>query len=300
MAVAPQAPWLHKAVTAAVADAGGIPVDVEDAEALIWNFGTADELARTLARAPGVTWVQLPAAGVEAYGTLFGDGRLWTSAKGAFAEPVAEHALALTLAGLRELPKRARAHTWGPKGGRTLFDRRVTLIGSGGVARALLDLLRPFRARVTVVRKGVGPLPGVGGVLPFERISKGIAGADVVVLAAALTAETELMIGEAELRAMGPGCLLVNVARGRLVDTGALVDALNEDTIAGAALDVVDPEPLPDEHPLWRIGRCLITPHTANPAETERDHLARRIAANVRARISGGELEGVVDAKLGY
>ncbi|MDQ6900579.1 MAG: D-isomer specific 2-hydroxyacid dehydrogenase family protein [Candidatus Dormibacteraeota bacterium] len=300
VAIAPQTPGLADPMREAVESAGGRVVEPHAARALLWNFDSADRLAATLAGAPAITWVQLPAAGVENYRSLFGDGRLWTSAKGAYAEPVAEHALALMLAGLRELPRRARAHAWEAKGGRTLFDSRVTLIGAGGIGRALVDLLRPFRVHVTVVRKHPEPVPGATTVLPVDRLREGVRGAGVVVLAAALTDDSEAMIGEAELAAMGSDCWLVNVARGRLVDTQALVTALGAGTIAGAALDVTDPEPLPEGHPLWHFENCLITPHTANPAETERDHLVRHIAGNVRARIAGTQLAGIVDPTLGY
>jgi len=297
--IAEQANWLEKPVTQAVIAAGAELAPLEWAEAVVWGFGPAVQLADTLARAPNVSWVQLPAAGVEAYTAVIDRERLWTSAKGAYSEPVAEHALALLLAGFRQLPRRARARSWQGKGGQTLFDASVVILGGGGIATTLLELLRPFRANVTVVRKHPQAMAGATAVVPDETLADAVVGVDAVMLAAALTPETKGMIGARLIRAMGPSCWLVNVARGALVHTPDLIRGLREDWLGGAALDVVDPEPLPADSPLWRLANCLITPHTANPPETEARYLGRRLEANVRARIGGRPLAGVVDPDLG-
>jgi phosphoglycerate dehydrogenase-like enzyme len=108
------------------------------------------------------------------------------------------------------------------------------------------------------------------------------------------------MIGPAELAAMRDDAWLVNVGRGGLVDTNALVDALRRNSIGGAALDVTDPEPLPSVHPLWKQMNCLITPHTADTREMILPLLAKRVTENVRRLAAGEELLGLVDADLGY
>jgi phosphoglycerate dehydrogenase-like enzyme len=123
---------------------------------------------------------------------------------------------------------------------------------------------------------------------------------DVVVLAAPATPGTRHLIGAAELEALPADALLVNVARGSLVDTEALTAALAAGTIGGAALDVTDPEPLPDGHPLWREPRCLITPHAANPAAAQLPRLCRLVEENVRRFADGSPLLGVVDLDAGY
>ena len=132
----------------AVVAGGGEVVGIDEApDGLVWLHGSdAEGLASSLARAPEVQWVQLPMAGIEAFadvGLLDPDLR-WTCAKGAFAEPVAEHALTLALAGLRHLPTRLAAHTWGTPSGTSLYDQEVTILGGGGITAALLDLLEPF------------------------------------------------------------------------------------------------------------------------------------------------------------
>ena len=137
-------------------------------------------------------------------------------------------------------------------------------------------------------------------VRPAQTLAEALAGARAVILTLALTPQTRGLIGRAELAAMERDGWLVNVARGGLVDTGALVDALLAGQIGGAALDVTDPEPLPPGHPLWDLPNCLITPHTADTEEMIRPLLADRIADNVRRLAAGQELVGQVDPDLGY
>jgi phosphoglycerate dehydrogenase-like enzyme len=122
----------------------------------------------------------------------------------------------------------------------------------------------------------------------------------VVFLALALTPETTGIIGAPQLAAMRPDGWLVNVARGRHVVTDALVAALAAGEIGGAGLDVTDPEPLPDGHPLWTQDRCIITPHTADTPEMVRRPLALRIRDNVTRFAAGEPLSGVIDPAAGY
>jgi phosphoglycerate dehydrogenase-like enzyme len=294
------APWADEAIRRG--DGEVVTLD-EDPVGLVWTDGRAMEALRSaLASSPGISWVQLPAAGVE---RAFAAGvvdrqRRWTSAKGAFAEPVAEHALALILAGLRELKVRARARSWGEPAGESLFGQPVTVVGAGGIATVLLRLLEPFRAEVTVVRRHAEPVPGAQQTVTTDKLAEAMAGALAVVLVLALTPQTRGLIGQAELAAMRRDAWLVNVARGGVVDTPALVDALQKGQIGGAALDVTDPEPLPAGHPLWDLPNCLITPHTADTEEMTRPLLADRIAENVQRLAAGQELEGRIDPDLGY
>jgi phosphoglycerate dehydrogenase-like enzyme len=273
------------------------------ADALVWlDSADLDGLRRALAAASAARWIQLPMAGVErmAGSGLLDPARTWTSAKGAYAEPVAEHALALALAGLRSLRRRISARSWGAPAGQSLYDEPVTILGGGGIAASLLELLAPFRVTATVVRRSADPVPGAASTLPQARLHEALAGARIVFLALALTPGTEKIIGSAELAAMRPDAWLVNVARGRHVDTGALVAALRNGAIGGAALDVTDPEPLPDGHPLWQLENCIITPHTADTPEMIERLLARRIQDNVARFAAGQALIGLVDPAAGY
>jgi phosphoglycerate dehydrogenase-like enzyme len=288
----------------AIRGGGGEPVDVgARADALVWlDPADLDGLRAALATASSARWVQLPYAGVEqlAAAGIFDPGRAWTSAKGAYAEPVAEHALMLALAGLRLLRQRIMARTWGKPAGTSLYDQPVTILGGGGITASLLGLLAPLRVTATVVRQHPDPVPGAARTVSQAGLHEALAGAQVVFLALALTPSTERIIGPAALAAMRPDAWLVNVARGGHVDTGALVAALDADAIGGAALDVTDPEPLPDGHPLWQQERCIITPHTADTPEMIRPLLARRIRDNVARFAAGEPLLGLVDPALGY
>jgi len=288
----------------AVLDGGGETVDVDaDPDALVWlRMRDIDGLRPALAAASSARWVQLPFAGVErvAAAGLLDPARVWTAAKGTYAEPVAEHALTLALAGLRLLPQRITAGSWGKLGGTSLYDQPVTILGGGGITASLLDLLTPLRVAATVVRNRPDPVPGAARTVGPGELHGALADARVVFLALALTPQTRGVIGPAELAAMRPDAWLVNVARGGHVDTDALVAALTAGAIGGAALDVTDPEPLPDGHPLWRLENCIITPHTANTTEMTVPLLARLIQENVTRFAAGEPLAGIVDPALGY
>lgn len=292
--------WVCDAVRAGGAELVG----PEQADGLVWTEpDRAQELRTLLGTAPGIRWVQLPWAGVEPFveAGVLDAGRLWTCGKGVYARPVAEHALALTLAGLRDLKRFAIARGWGEQAGISLVGGRITILGGGGVAQELVRLLGPFDAEITVVRRhGHAPMPGVHRVRSFEERYDALGGADVVVLALALTPETRGLMGGIEFELMEPHAWLVNVARGEHVITEELLEALRGDVIGGAALDVVSPEPLPDGHPLWSLPNCLITPHTANTEDMAIPLLSERIAENVRRFAAGQELIGAVDVALGY
>jgi phosphoglycerate dehydrogenase-like enzyme len=297
-------------VADAVTAGGGRLVDPAQADAIVWtdprDVAGLDEM---LAAAPNARWVQLPWAGVEEFAAagVFDadtDGqsteRIWTCGKGVYAEPVAEHALALGLACLRDLPERVRVERWGQQSGVTLYDGKVTILGAGGITESLINLLRPLRAEITVVRRAADPMAGADRTVSTDGLHEALAGADLVVVALALTPDTTGIIDAAALDAMAAHAVLVNVARGRHVVTDNLVDALERGAIGGAGLDVTDPEPLPDGHPLWRAPNTVITPHTANTLEMARKPLSARITENVRRFAAGEPLIGPVDPVLGY
>ena len=298
--------WVAEAVRAG----GGEIVDLGEAQALIWSdhaHGPREQtgpaaLREVLDSNPGITWVQLPWAGVEPYARagVFDEDHVWTCGKGVYAQPVAEHALALALAGMREIKRYATAGEWSHESGFSLFNGKVTIFGGGGIGTELVKLLRPFGCEITVVRRHPEPMDGVERVFGYDTRYDALRGADLVVVACALTPETEGLIGSIELELMEPHAWLVNVGRGRHIVTEDLVVGLREDVIGGAALDVTDPEPLPDGHPLWELPNCLITPHTANTEDMAVPLLSARITENVRRFAAGETLIGPVDPALGY
>ena len=289
--------WLADAVEAG----GGELVSADEADVVVWaDPADPDGLADLVRRRPDIAWVQLPWAGIEPYVHVVDRGRVWTCGKGVYAEPVAEHALALALAGMRGIGQYARRRGWSGPAGTNLLDGRVAILGGGGITESLLRLLRPFGADVTVVRKRPEPLDGASRTVGFDQLDDAIAGVDLVVLALALTPQTRGVIDGPRLRRMGERAWLVNVARGGHVVTDELVVALQEGWIAGAGLDVTDPEPLPDGHPLWDLPTCIVTPHVGNTPDMAVPLLSARITENVRRWAAGEPLLGLVDADLGY
>jgi D-2-hydroxyacid dehydrogenase (NADP+) len=287
------APESDPEVEAAVRAAGGELGPLERAEGLVWLGSSPDEFPETLP--DGVRWVQLPSAGVELWVDRIDRERLWTSAAPAFGRSVAEHALALMLAGVRGLHQFARIKTWTRPPVSELDGSTVAIIGTGSIGRALIELLEPFEVEVLAVTRR-----GRDGTIPIERVDEVWPRAGFVVIAAPSTPATRHLVGAPELAAMREDAWLVNVARGSLVDTDALVAALAEGSIAGAALDVTDPEPLPDGHPLWSQPRALITPHIANPDSTWSGHVARLVGEQVRRAVAGEPLLSPIDLDAGY
>lgn len=285
----------------AVLAGGGELCDPSQARGLVWaDAHRAHEFPDVLAQCPNLTWVALPFAGIEPYVPYLDDRYTWTCGKGVYAKPVAEHVLACGLAGLRGLGTYSQAKSWQPPQGTNLLGANVTIFGAGGITTELIRLLKPFECEISVVRRQAAPLAGAAKTFALEDRIEPLASADLVVLALALTDATRGVIGEAELQAMQRHAWLVNVARGGHIQTSKLVAALEQGELGGAALDVTDPEPLPEGHRLWELDNVIITPHVGNTPEMGIPLLADHIRDNV-ARFGRGEtLDGLVDVAAGY
>jgi phosphoglycerate dehydrogenase-like enzyme len=276
------------ALADAVTGAGATLTSAEEADGVVWYGGSKEDLAGVLT--PRTRWVQLPAAGVESWvqAGLIRDGIVFTSAAGAYAPTVAEHTLALMLAGTRRLHELARARSWSRPTPSTLRGATVAVIGAGGIGASLIELLQPLGARVVAVTRSGRTVAGAAESVGPDRLDSVLAEADHVVLAAPATTDTRHLIGARELALMKPTSWLVNIARGSLVDTDALVDALREGRIGGAALDVTDPEPLPPDHPLWMLPGVLVSPHVGGNTSAFLPR-ARRLVADQLRRFAAGE-----------
>lgn len=305
IAIAPElarSPWL----TDAVRSGGGTVVDPTEATGLVWATPRhPDRLEALLAENPGIEWVQLPFAGVENFVDLVDARRVWTCGKGVYAEPVAELALTLLLAGMRGLGAYTRRTSWDKRDanelGKNLIRANVTILGGGGIARSLLGRLAGFEVTSTVLRRHADePVPGADRTLGLDRLHDAVADADAVVLALAMTPSTRGIIDGATLDAMADDAWLVNVARGPHVVTDDLVDALRNHRIGGAGLDVTEPEPLGDGHPLWSLPNAIITPHVGNTPAMAVPLLGARVTDNVGRFAAGDELIGLIDPELGY
>jgi phosphoglycerate dehydrogenase-like enzyme len=293
---------------AAIFAGGGVYSEaIEGATGLVWTDSqNVSGLAVTLAAEPAIAWVQLPFAGTDNFVPLFDEllasGRdiSFTSAKGAYREPVAEHALMLALALGRAIPERVAAKTWGRKFAMSMFDANVLIIGGGGVAGELVRLLAPFRAQISIVRREVQQMEGVKLVTSMADLDELLPIADFVFCASALTKETRGLFNKERFSLMKSTAYFVNVARGAVVDTADLEDALRTGIIAGAGVDVTDPEPLPTGHSLWDAPNIIITPHTADTPEMCIRLLSERIVQNVANLGEKLPLIGQVNLKLGY
>lgn len=302
IAVAPREhPW-HASVCEVVEQAGGTLVSVEEARGLVWLAKGEQSLHDVLH--PDIEWVQLRAAGVERWiqSGEIDDKRVFTAARGVYSQAVAEHVLALILAASRRLHVCARATHWDAQGGAggMLRGATVGILGAGGVGREVIDHLAPFGVNIVAATRSGRQVPGADRSLSVDQLDKLWPAVDYLVVSAPATEDTTALVGAEQLRALPGHAWLINVARGSLVDTEALVKALRTGEIAGAALDVTEPEPLPDGHPLWELPNVLITPHVANPKSSHQMRLEERIAENVRRFVSGDELLGVVDLSVGY
>lgn len=199
----------------------------------------------------------------------------------------AELALALTLAAQRGLPgfvRQADAQRWHLESFPSLADRRVLLIGYGGVSKAIEARLSGFEVQITRLARTARTDTNLAGaavpVLGMSELHAALTAAEVVIVAVPLTSETQHLIDAAALAALPDGALLVNVARGPVVDTEALVSELQSGRLR-AALDVTDPEPLPADHALWQCPNVLVTPHAGGDSSA----MLPRMAALIRRQI---------------
>jgi phosphoglycerate dehydrogenase-like enzyme len=291
---------------------------VDDVEVLLRGWLVAEAFDRLLVRAPHLTWVHSATSGVERALTPAALARdvLVTNARGVFSRPIAEHVLLMILAISRHLPdlvELQRERTWQPLEGRELRELTIGIVGYGSLGRSVASLASAFGSRVIAMRRrpdAPADGPGDGDEFPVqprldrvigpERLHELLAESDVVVLAAPLTAETEGMIDEAALAAMKRDAWLINVARGRLIDDTALIRALRDHRIGGAALDTFRDEPLPQTSPYWELPNVILTPHTAWSSARVLDRSIELFCDNL-VRFSRGEpLRNVVDPEAGY
>jgi phosphoglycerate dehydrogenase-like enzyme len=288
-------------LASAIEAGGGRVSSPESAEGLIWTRWRDPQLLRdALGAAPGARWVQLVTAGIDELVPALDRAHVWTSAKGCYSKPIAEYVLAGLLAGLRSVPAYARERSWRAQPTRSLFGMSVTVLGGGGIATALVELLAPFGCDVTVVRRSSDELPGASRTVGPDALADVLPATDVLVVAAALTPQTKGIVDAAALASLPDDAWIVNVGRGPQVVTDALVEALTQQRLGGAVLDVTDPEPLPPDHPLWRFENVIITPHTSCPGELAVPYLLERVAENVARFGRGAELTGMVHVDAGY
>ncbi|QNE90019.1 hypothetical protein H0194_03080 [Corynebacterium incognita] len=313
---------------------------LEDAEAFVYTGGNAENFPAELPSS--VKWVQHCFTGVEALieagvmpgyaasdsaGTAPADAThtpapsdapavRWANTAGAFAQPVAEMALGFILSQGHRHVEIARTRKFSERWEQDakqfwLYqNRRILILGAGGIGQELMRMLDPFGAEVVAVNRSGRPVPGALETVTIDEAmdfsSADARGrqlwseADVVVNVLPITPETEKLIGAEQFAAMPETSLFVNVGRGRTVDTDALVEALRSGAIAGAGLEVMDPEPLPDDHPLWDLDNCTMTPHIGASHRVARFHVGQVFVDNAVAYLRGETMPTEIAPGEGY
>lgn len=251
---------------------------------------------------PALRWLQILSAGYDLLvGREIRPDITITNAGPSLAGAVADHAVALLLALTRGLVPMIEAQgrqDWQPRlgfGAISLDKRAALVIGLGYIGRRIATSLRGLGMTVTGMNQDGRPDPGVDRVIGPDRLDEALAEVDVIVIAVPLSAATLGLFGRERLKRCRPGAYLVNVGRGKVIDTDALLAVMEEGHFAGVGLDVIEPEPLPAGHPAWKTPRLLLTPHLAGSGAS--GALADFILRNVLAFCEGRPLEGVLDRR---
>ncbi|APT92076.1 hypothetical protein CPHO_03290 [Corynebacterium phocae] len=296
------APHEWEETTTALEEAGHEKAALADADFLVFN-GQPEEFPDPLPDNIGL--VQVHFAGVDhILDIIRSSGARWSNAAGLYAPTVAESTVALLLAQLHA-HKRV-GNTWDNRDEveeHTSFlfeDKTVAILGAGGIGKKLIEMLSGFGPRIVAVNRSGDDVEGADEVIPFSDLDTVWGKADYFVFLAPLTEETKHMGNAEAFRAMPAHAVVVNVGRGPLIDTDDLVQALRDGEIAGACLDVTDPEPLPDGHPLWEMPSVVITPHLANPPYSIRKRIGAHTVEVVAAWEQGKEIPTEVDPEAGY
>ncbi|PSQ49399.1 D-2-hydroxyacid dehydrogenase [Halobacteriales archaeon SW_6_65_15] len=246
-----------------------------------------------LADAERLRWIQAISAGVDHFDhdALSEAGVVLTNASGVHAEPIGEQVLGYMLVFERNIQKGVRQQArgvWETYGGRELRDETVGIIGLGAIGGRIADLADAFGMEVLGTKRDPETAPdAVDEAFAPEGLYEVLSRSDYVVVACPLTEETRGLVGTEELRTMPSSAVLVNVARGEIVDEDALTEALQQGRIRGAALDVFEEEPLPSESPLWDLSNAVVTPHMAGSTPHYYERCADLFAENYEQFVAG-------------
>lgn len=281
------------------------PALFEQAEVLF----TQQTDALRIARSSTLRWVQTYGAGVEwllVPEVIARNDLLISNARGIHAQPIAEHVFGWLLMFARNLHKadrQERQARWDSaplrEGLSTLEGKTLGVLGLGAIGLRIAELGAAFRMNVVGHRRRRAELPPTVHTV-YGDLHQFLGASDYVVNTLPLTQETRQIVGAREFDVMRPHAILVNIGRGPTVDTVALVDALNKGKIGGAALDVTDPEPLPQTHSLWKFDNVLITPHYAGAHPGYNEGVTTTFVNNLPRYLAGEPLTNVVDPARGY
>ena len=287
-----------------------LPDDMARATAVAISWDSLP-IEAVLDAAPRIEWLHQRGAGIDriAGPGLVQSGIVVTNGSGNHAPNIAEHVLGLMLAFARQLPALIRAQQaaqWKPPRAEQLFElsgQTLAVVGAGSIGRALGVRAAALGLRVLGVRRSARAeedVPGFTRIVGIEGLDEVLAEADHVAIALPLTDETRGLFSAARLARMKPGAHLYNVGRGGLVDHAALLDALHSGRLAGAGLDVTDPEPLPADSPLWHAPGVIVTAHSSGNTPHSFERYRALLLENLGRWSRGEPLLNVVDLRLGY
>lgn len=282
---------------------GFSPEEIEQADAVLGNFPPRD-----LAAARNLEWLQLQMAGTDSYlkPGILPEKVVLTNVTGAFGESIAEYVLGAVLLlknHFHTYIRRQSQKSWAKIPVTNLKGSTVLLLGLGDIGRETAKRMKAMGAYVIAVKRRPSERPDYVDELYYEaELDRVIPRADVFVLTIPMYAGVRHIISQRRIALMKPSALLVNIARGGLIDQDALIAALQQGKIAGAALDVFEQEPLPEDSPLWELENILLTPHNAGgfSSPMAREKIGQIMLDNLERYLTGQPLKNVIDKKTGY
>ncbi|MBD2679789.1 MULTISPECIES: D-2-hydroxyacid dehydrogenase [Nostoc] len=286
---------------------GNLDGDASDAEVYFsWFLSKSNVLHKILEAAPALRWHHAPNAGVNHIltPTYLKRDIILTNGAGVHAIPIAEFVITYILAHAKHLPElySLQAQRYWKRGFaiKELTDATLLIIGAGGIGQEIAARAKPFGLKIIGSRRHPQELPNFDKVVGADEWRSLLPTVDYVVIATPLTHETKEFIDESVLRSLPPHAYLINIARGGVIDESALIKALTEAWIAGAALDTVTTEPLPPESPLWSLPNIFITPHTSGHSPKSKQRSIALFIYNLKRYQAGEPLRNVVDKEAGY
>jgi phosphoglycerate dehydrogenase-like enzyme len=289
-----------------VPTSGNLAADIANADGLVAPALVPAITAADIKAAKHLGWIQILNAGVEDSLPLVKNTKITlTSLKGVLGPEVADHAMALLLALTRDLYQTIPARAWAVPSGISrateLGGKTAVVIGVGGVGSQIAQRASGFGMTVIGVDPKDGPLPaGVKEMVKPDRLNDVLARADVVFITVPDTPATKGMMGAPQFAAMKTSSYFIAVSRGTVYSLDALVDNVKRRHLAGAGLDVTDPEPLPATHPVWQLENVIITPHIAGASNAALPRIVELLKQNIRLFAEGKPLLSVVDKEKGY
>jgi phosphoglycerate dehydrogenase-like enzyme len=285
-------------------DAAEAAPHAAEADAVFSAMGRA-ALEAVWPHARRLRWVHSRSAGVDTllFPALVESDVVLTNSRGVFSSSLAEFALLGLLffhKDTRRLLRNQAAARWEVYDPGELRGRTLGIVGFGDIGRAVAAVVRPLGVRIVALRRTSEPHPLADEVLSTSRLLDMAASVDDLAVTAPLTPDTHHLVGEGVFRALRPGAVVVNVGRGPVIDETSLLAALDQGRLLGAALDVFEQEPLPPDHPFWRMDNVLVSPHTADHTAGWEANTMGPFLENLRRFRDGEPLLNPVDKKLGY